>query len=49
MEFRANIANLISIDTYMKKADTLAKFSGEINWRSQGDLNPCILREREVS
>jgi len=19
------------------------------NWRSQGDLNPCILREREVS
>lgn len=27
----------------------LAQMSGKENWRSQGDLNPCILREREVS
>ena len=31
MEFRAIVANWISIDAYMKKADTLAKFTGEIN------------------
>lgn len=28
---------------------TIAEMNGNQNWRSQGDLNPCILREREVS
>lgn len=27
----------------------LAEMAQKENWRSQGDLNPCILREREVS
>ena len=29
--------------------DVVAKMRESGNWRSQGDLNPCILREREVS
>lgn len=27
----------------------LAEMARKEDWRSQGDLNPCILREREVS
>ena len=27
----------------------IVQMSGNLNWRPQGDSNPCILREREVS
>jgi site-specific DNA recombinase len=34
---------------WRKPFDVLMKMGRSINWRSQGDSNPCILREREVS
>lgn len=34
---------------WQKPFDLLAVKGNLENWRSQGDLNPCILREREVS
>lgn len=40
----------VSVQYDLKKPYcTLSKISQKEDWRSQGDLNPCILREREVS
>lgn len=44
------VLNVSSVEyRFRKPFETLVKMSRESNWRSQGDSNPCILREREVS
>lgn len=42
--------NDVNIEFDLKKPYvTLSEMREKESWRSQGDLNPCILREREVS